>query len=100
MQLLLDDSPECASPIKLLDIPALSAATWTLIRLDLGDASGLTAVISVGIKQVNDKGAFDLFVDHVHCPGEMLMRHKYAAQKNVIATDTYQLTLKGIESRA
>ena len=100
MQLLLDDTPACASPIKLLDIPALSAATWTLIRLDLGDASGLTAVVSVGIKQVTDKGAFDLYVDHVHCPGEMLMRHKYSAQKNVQSADTYQLTLKGTESRA
>ena len=100
MQLLLDDTAQCASPLKLLDIPALSAATWTLIRLDLGDASGLTAIISVGIKQVVDKGAFDLYVDHVHCPGEMLMRHKYSAQKNVQSADTYQLTLKGIESRA
>ena len=100
MQLLLDDTATCASPIKLLDIPALSAATWTLVRLDLGDASGLTAVISVGIKQVTDKGAFDLYVDHLHCPGEMLMRHKYSAQKNVIAADTYQLTLKQTESRA
>jgi len=100
MQLLLDDTAQCASPIKFLDIPALGAATWTLVRLDLGDASGLTAIISVGIKQVVDKGAFDLFVDHVHCPGEMLMRHKYSAQKNVESADTYQVTVKGIESRA
>ena len=100
MQLLLDDSPTCASPIKSLDIPALSAATWTLVRLDLGDASGLTAVISVGMKQINDKGAFDLYVDHIHCPGEMLMRHKYSAQKNVENADTYQVTIKETESRA
>ena len=100
MQLLLDDTAECASPIKLLDIPALSAATWTLVRLDLGDASGLTAVISVGIKQVVDKGAFDLYVDHIHCPGEMVMRHKFALVKNVENTDTLQLTVKETESRA
>ena len=100
MQLLLDDTATCASPIKSLDIPALSAATWTLVRLDLGDASGLTAVISVGIKQVTDKGAFNLFVDHVHCPGEMVMRHKFALVKNVENTDTLQLTVKETESRA
>ena len=99
MQLLLDDTAQCASPLKSLDIPALSAATWTLIRLDLGDASGLTAIISVGIKQIVDKGAFDLYVDHVHCPGEMLMRHKYSAVKNVESADTYQVTIKGMESR-
>ncbi len=100
MQLLLDDTAQCASPLKSLDIPALSAGTWTLIRLDLGDASGLTAIISVGMKQIVDKGAFDLYIDHVHCPGEMLVRHKYVAQKNVVASDTYQLTLKQTESRA
>ena len=100
MQLLLDDTATCASPIKSLDIPALSAATWTLVRLDLGDASGLTAVISVGIKQVTDKGAFNLFVDHVHCPGEMVMRHKFALVKNVGDTDSLQLTVKETESRA
>ena len=100
MQLLLDDTAQCASPIKSLDIPALSAATWTLVSLDLGDASGLTAVISVGIKQIVDKGAFDLYVDHIHCPGEMLMRHKYSATKNVANADTYQATIKETESRA
>ena len=100
MQLLLDDTATCASPIKSLDIPALSAGTWTLVRLDLGDASGLTAVISVGIKQVTDKGAFNLFVDHVHCPGEMVMRHKFALVKNVGDTDSLQLTVKETESRA
>ena len=100
MQLLLDDTATCASPIKLLDIPALSAATWTLVRLDLGDASGLTAVISVGIKQVVDKGAFDLYADHVHCPGEMVMRHKFALVKNVENGDSLQLTVKETESRA
>ena len=99
MQLLLDDNAQCASPIKLLDIPALSAATWTLIRLDLGDASGLTAVISVGIKQVVDKGAFDLYLDHLHCGGEMLMRHKFALVKNVENLDQLQLTAKETESR-
>ena len=100
MQLLLDDTATCASPIKSLDIPALSAATWTLVRFDLGDASGLGAVISVGIKQVVDKGAFDLFVDHVHCPGEMVMRHKFALVKNVENGDSLQLTVKETESRA
>ena len=100
MQLLLDDTVTCGSPIKFLDIPALSAATWTLVRLDLGDAAGLGAVISVGIKQVTDKGAFDLYVDHVHCPGEMVMRHKFALVKNVENTDSLQITVKETESRA
>jgi len=100
MQLLLDDTASCASPIKFLDIPALSAGTWTLVQMDLGDASGLTAVISVGAKQIVDKGAFDLYLDHIHCPGVMVMRHHFAATQNVINGDTYELTFKETQSRA
>jgi hypothetical protein len=65
LQLLLDDTAQCASPIKSLDIPALEAGTWTRVLLDLGTATGLTAVISVGLKQVVDKGAFNLWVDDI-----------------------------------
>ena len=100
MQLLLDDTAQCASPIKLLDIPAVLVDTWTLVQMDLGDASGLTAVISVGIKQIVDKTAVNLFFDHIHCPGTMLLRHKFAAAKNLINGDTLQLTYKETQSRA
>jgi len=69
LQLLLDDTPECASPIKSLDIPALEADTWTKVGIDLGDASGLTAVVSVGLKMVVDKGAFTVHLDEVYAFG-------------------------------
>jgi hypothetical protein len=65
LQILLDDTAQCASPLKELDIPALSADTWTEVNLDLGDASGLTAVVSIGIKMIEDKGAFNLWIDDV-----------------------------------
>lgn len=65
LQILLDDTALCASPIKSLDVPALVADTWTEINLDLGDASGLTAIISVGVKMVVDKGEFDLRIDDI-----------------------------------
>lgn len=100
MQLLLDEDALCASPDKLLDIPALSADTWTLVQMDMGDVSALNAVISVGIKQVVDKGAVNLFLDHIHCPGTMLMRAKYAATRNVENGDTLQITATQTESRA
>jgi len=64
-QLLLDDTASCASPIKSLDIPALSANTWTRVLLDLGDASGLGSLISIGLKQVTDKGAMNFWIDDV-----------------------------------
>ncbi|KKL54001.1 hypothetical protein LCGC14_2269740 [marine sediment metagenome] len=65
VQLILDDTATGLSPLKLMDIPALSSGTWTRILLDMGDASGLTAVLAVGVKQVADLGAYNLFVKDI-----------------------------------
>lgn len=65
IQLLLDDTASCASPLKTINFPNVSAATWTEVTLSVGDASGLGAVISVGIKMAVDKGAFTLNIDEV-----------------------------------
>lgn len=65
LQLLLDDTASCASPLELLDLPALTANEWTPITLVLDDPSLLNAIISVGVKMVVDKGAFVLRLDHV-----------------------------------
>jgi len=50
LQLLLDESVECGSPEETLNIPALTANTWTAVALVLSDASVLDAVVSVGLK--------------------------------------------------
>lgn len=65
IQFLMDDTAKCASITKALDIPAIAANAWTSVQLQLGDASGLTAIISIGIKMVNDKGVFTLNVDEI-----------------------------------
>ena len=65
LQILLDNTASCVSPIKTLNIPALVADTWTEIDIDLEDASELTAVISIGVKMIVDKGAFDLHLDDI-----------------------------------
>jgi hypothetical protein len=41
------------------------AGTWTKIALVLSNPAALTAVISVGLKMVVDKGAFNLLIDDV-----------------------------------
>ncbi len=64
-QLLLDDTAACVSPIETLDIPALSANIWTKVVLTLASPSSDTAIISVGIKTIVDKGAFTLRIDHI-----------------------------------
>jgi hypothetical protein len=65
IQILLDDTAQCASPVKSLDLPIISADTWTAVKLDIEGASGLTAVISIGVKMVVDKGAFTLRLDEI-----------------------------------
>jgi len=65
LDIMLDDSVECLTPLKELAIPALTAGTWTQITLDMGDTSGLTAIISIGIGMNLDKGAFIFHIDQV-----------------------------------
>jgi hypothetical protein len=65
LSILLDNHAQCVSPEKDLNIGALTANTWTEKTLALGDASGLSALISVGIDQDVDKGAFTLRIDQV-----------------------------------
>jgi len=59
MQLLIDDTENCASPILSLNLPAMKANEPTMITLDYDPVgkTGLNAVISIGLKLVNDKGA-------------------------------------------
>jgi hypothetical protein len=65
IQFLIDDTAACASPLKTLDIPALTAGEWKEVFLDLGDASGLTAVISLGLNAAADFGACDINIDDI-----------------------------------
>jgi hypothetical protein len=65
LQLLLDNSPNCATPLETLNIPALAAAIWTKVNLTLSNPAALTAVASVGLKMVVDKGAFIVYLDDI-----------------------------------
>jgi hypothetical protein len=65
LQLLLDETAQCASPLETLNIPALSANTWTQIRLTLANPSTDLLLISIGIKQAVDKGAFVFHIDDI-----------------------------------
>ena len=56
LQFLLDDTPNCATPLESLDIPALTAGVWKEVTLTIATPAGLTAVISMGLKYVTDLG--------------------------------------------
>jgi len=63
LQLLLDDTAQCASPLETIDIPALTADTWTQVNLPLANRNNDTAIISVGLKYTVDIGACTIHLD-------------------------------------
>lgn len=65
ISILLDNHAQCVSPEKDLGIGDIPATTWTQITLDMGDTSGLGAVISIGADMDIDKGIFDIWFDQV-----------------------------------
>jgi len=65
IQVLLDNTASCASVLEALDIPATSANTTTRHTISLANPHSDTAIISVGLKMVTDKGAFTLYADHI-----------------------------------
>ena len=65
IQLLLDNTASCASPVESIDIPATLANTTTVHVIDLANPHSDTAIISVGLKMITDKGAFVLYADRI-----------------------------------
>ena len=65
LKLLLDDSASCASPIETLEIPALTANTWTFVRMSLSTPHLDTAIISVGLEYDSDIGACVIHIDDI-----------------------------------
>ena len=65
LKILLDDSASCASPIETLNVPALSADTWTFCRVALANPETDTAIISVGLEYDSDLGACTVWLDDI-----------------------------------
>ena len=67
LHILLDDSASCASPLETLALPALSADTWTYVRIKLANPELDTAIISIGLKYGNssDFGACQIRLDDI-----------------------------------
>lgn len=66
LQILLDNTAKCVSPVETLNVPALTAATWSLCEVALANASSDGAIISVGLKYVTDLGSCDINIDDVN----------------------------------
>lgn len=64
LQLLLDDTAQCASPVLTLNLPAVNAGVWTHFVLAYDRTlAGLDQILSVGLKQVVDKGVANFWLD-------------------------------------
>jgi len=57
LDILLDDTAACASPLETLAVPALTANTWTHARVALANPESDTAIISIGFRYTSDIGA-------------------------------------------
>ncbi len=64
MQVLLDDTAACVSPVETLSIPTTLANTNTFHVIDLANPHLDTAIISIGINMVTDKTCI-LYIDRV-----------------------------------
>ncbi|MCK9326982.1 MAG: hypothetical protein M0P69_15930, partial [Bacteroidales bacterium] len=65
LQILLDDTASCTSPLETINVTATKAGRWVYIQLPLANPSLDLAVVSVGLKQVVDKGAYDINIDEI-----------------------------------
>jgi len=65
LKILLDNTASCASPLETLDVPALSADTWTFCRVALANPRSDTAIISVGLEYDSDIGACTVWLDDI-----------------------------------
>ncbi len=72
VQVALDDSAGCATPVKLFDMPALAAGVMTFVEVDCGDMSATGAIQSAGVKITVDKGAQVVTLDHVCFTGQVI----------------------------
>ena len=100
LKISLDNTANCVSPLETLDIPALSADTWTYVRLQLSTPELDTAIISIGLEQDVDIGggaAYYLWLDDIKVVANntitwedvpsQLWRVDKAAQDIVFTTD-------------
>jgi len=67
LQIMLDDTAACVSALETIDLPALTAATWTRCVVSLANPHSDTAIISVGLRQkaTIDIGPCTIYLDYI-----------------------------------
>lgn len=70
IEIVLDDTAGCGSPLENVDIPALVASTWKLANLAITDNSDMTAIKCVGLNIAVDNGAQTVNLDKIFGRGQ------------------------------
>ena len=67
LQILLDNTSDCASPLRIIDLPHFDANKWKRVIVEYDDYldTGMTSISSIGIKQVADIGICTLDIDDI-----------------------------------
>ncbi len=65
IQLLLDNTSGCVSPVETIDFPAIVADTWTRVSLTIATPASCGAIVSVGLNVAVDKGACNIYLDDI-----------------------------------
>jgi len=60
-----DDTASCVSPVETIVFPAVSARTWTYVRLALANPELDTALISIALEYNANSGANTIWLDHI-----------------------------------
>lgn len=64
LQILLSEEASCANPSESLDIPEITASTWTRVAMPfVGTTASRDTLISVGVSMISDVGNFSLYLD-------------------------------------
>jgi flagellin-like protein len=70
-QIVLDDTDGCGSTLEAIDLPALTAATWKQVTIDLATPTADTAIVCWGLTVVVDDGGQVLTFDNLEAPKEV-----------------------------
>ena len=102
IQILLDNTPACASPLETIDIPALTANVPLEVEIALATPAGDTAIASVGLNIAVDKGACDIYIDDIRAvaclTGDTSNKFSCESIYNSATSEMYFIASNGIDN--
>lgn len=97
LQILLDDTAKCVSPLETLNVPALVADTWTHVRVALLTPQLDIAIISLGLKYTVGIGACTIHLDDFRAV-RLATKATALQVSQFVQDDVYLALSEGIDS--